>query len=81
MPADQRPDSRDLRRVLTANWHLFTPRQREVLVLYHCKGLTHKEIARQLGVSRSAVSERLARAKARWQSDITRHRMESTDQA
>lgn len=42
-----------------------TPRQRQVLLLYYDRGMTMKEIARQLGIDRSTVSRTMLRGEAR----------------
>jgi hypothetical protein len=43
-------------------WQLAaTPKQQEAYKLVHCVGLTHREVGRLLGLSRAAISGRLAR--------------------
>ena len=42
-----------------------TPRQRQTLELYFDQGMTIPQIARELGITKSAVSRTLARGRAR----------------
>ena len=53
--------------------HLLTRKQRQAVELYHGEGKTQAETARALGVSRVAVTERLARARKTLQRALTRH--------
>ncbi|HEY1837393.1 MAG: sigma-70 family RNA polymerase sigma factor [Rhizomicrobium sp.] len=39
-----------------------TPRTREIFVMHKIQGMTHKEIARQLGISTGAVEKHVAKA-------------------
>jgi len=55
---------------------VFTSAQWEVIYLYWNQGLTQAEIAESLGLERSAVSGRLARAKLRKQQHDRRMRQE-----
>jgi len=58
---------------------IFTSAQWEVIYLYWNRGLTQAEIAESLGLKRSAVSGRLARAKLRKQRYDRRMRQEKLE--
>lgn len=64
---------RDIYTVYRNHVHLLTRKQRQVVELYHGEGQTHAEIAEIIGVSRVAVTERLARARKTLQQALTRH--------
>ena len=66
MAEDNSGQLRQLRRNLVmALREDVTERQRQVLLLYYDRGLTMKEIARELGVDRSTVSRTMKRGEQR----------------
>lgn len=62
------------------NCHLFTQRQWEAVKLCRGEGKTQAEAARILGVSRSAISERLSRAEERLKERLTRQESNKPDE-
>jgi RNA polymerase sigma factor (sigma-70 family) len=73
------PDCADVRELdsvleenLDAALQTMEPEERQLIESFYFDGLSHKEIAAQLGATPKAVSGRLERARARLRSLLTR---------